>query len=138
MTILFPFVPPGRLDPTVLDAVGRIAAASAGFDVSFERVSAFETAIYLDPVPDAPFRSLTEAMHAAFPDHPPYEGRFEDVIPHLTLAIGEPETIAALVRPIAAALEARLPITARVDTLDLLVSDGVRWHREAAWPLAGV
>lgn len=137
VTILFPFVPPARLEPPVLDVIESIAASRPIFDVRFERVAAFDTAIYLDPVPDTPFRALTRAVHEAFPGYPPYEGRFDDVIPHLTLAMGRPDEMTSLVDPIAESLAARLPIDVRVDALDLLVFDGTRWHREASWPLGG-
>lgn len=40
--------------------------------------------IYLGPDPATPFASLTAALVAAFPQCPPYGGRFEPV-PHLTV-----------------------------------------------------
>ena len=87
------------LTPDVLGAVAAIAAAGSPFDVRFERVMAFSTAVYLDPVPAEPFRALTEDVTRRFPEHPPYEGQHDVVIPHLTLAFGEPDEVASLVGP---------------------------------------
>ncbi len=137
VTVLFPFVEPDELRPDVLATVAGVAAAHPAFEARFVRVSAFPTAIYLDPEPDAPFRALTADLASRFPDHPPYEGRFDEIVPHLTVAIGDPEDIAGLVEVIAADLTPRLPIATRVSNLELLVSDGHRWHREATWPLGG-
>jgi 2'-5' RNA ligase len=132
VTILYPFVPPSELRPDVLEAVAAIAGAHGPFEVRLPRVSSFPTAIYLEPEPASPFRALTRAIEARFPEHPPYEGRFEQVVPHLTLAMCEPTEVAELVARIAADLAPRLPLVVRVEMLTLLDSDGRRWLRRAA------
>ncbi len=42
--------------------------------------------LWLAPKPAEPFRLLTAAVWAAFPDYPPYGGAFDGSIPHLTVA----------------------------------------------------
>ena len=42
--------------------------------------------LYIAPEPDGPFRELTDALAQAFPEHPPYDGAFAEVVPHLTVA----------------------------------------------------
>ena len=37
------------------------------------------------PEPAEPFIALTEAIAARWPDYPPYDGAFDEVIPHLTI-----------------------------------------------------
>ncbi|KMS92367.1 2'-5' RNA ligase family protein [Prauserella rugosa] len=110
---------PWMANPTTsdLDEVGRIAAATAPFDMRLARVDTFpDGLIHLRPEPEAPLRALTAALSAAFPDHPPYGGRFGDVRPHLTLdAVADgitPETVAAELRDL-------LPVRQRVDRIDL-------------------
>lgn len=44
---------------------------------------------WLAPEPE-PIRSLTAAVWHAFPDQPPYEGRFDDIVPHLTIGHDAP------------------------------------------------
>lgn len=135
VTILYPFVQPERLTAARLAAVAEVAAAHRPFRTRFVRVAAFPTAIYLDPEPDEPFRALTAAFEARFPDHPPYGGRFDDVVPHLTIAMGEPSELDGLADRIAADLGPRLPLEVRVADLGLLVSAETSWSRRATFRL---
>ncbi len=52
----------------------------------------FPTTLYLKPADPAPIQALYRAIHAQFPDYPPYRGAFgsETITPHLT--IGEFKT----------------------------------------------
>ena len=52
----------------------------------------------LRPEPDEPFRAMTAALVAAFPEHPPYGGKYADPIPHATVAIGEDAVLDAIER----------------------------------------
>ena len=49
----------------------------------------FPDVAWLAPVPDAPFRRLTELIVSRYPDYPPYEGIHDEVIPHLTVGVGD-------------------------------------------------
>ena len=81
------------------------------------------------PEPAEPFRHLTRAVWAAFPDFPPYGGAFDGSVPHLTLAerapgqAGELEAVEAAVRP-------ELPLSQRIDHV-LLVAGSQQPH---SWP----
>ncbi|MDX2834404.1 2'-5' RNA ligase family protein [Streptomyces scabiei] len=88
--------------------------------------------MYLAPEPDAGFRCLTGAIVERWPEHPPFGGQFDDVVPHLTVAQGQDE---AVVEKIEAVLLAGLPVVAWVSTVDLLVHDGTRWRQRASFPL---
>ena len=55
------------------------------------RFARWPNVVYLEPEPDEPFRRLTNALAAAFPDYPPYEGVHEEVVPHLTVAADAPD-----------------------------------------------
>jgi 2'-5' RNA ligase len=132
VTILFPFLPASALTGQVHRQLAVIAARVQPFDVRFATVGRFPDALYLAPDPARPFIELTRAVAATFPDHPPYSGAFDDVVPHLTVAdaptapMGELER---LIRPI-------LPIQHRVTALDVLVDDRLRrWRRHWRIPL---
>jgi len=111
VTVIYPFVPPSVCGETV----GRLAAAVAdvpAFDCVFRRVDWFrDDVVWLAPEPDGPFRELTTAVWREFPDHPPYGGQFDDVIPHLTVG----HTDLAAMRAAAASVEPGLPVRHRVD-----------------------
>ncbi|MEU7862042.1 2'-5' RNA ligase family protein [Nonomuraea sp. NPDC049141] len=105
-----------------------------GLNVRFDECRRFPDVVYLAPTPDQPFRALTEAVVARWPEAPPYVGQFADVIPHLTVAH---DRQAHVFDEVEAALTARLPITANVASVSLFVSDGNRWHPRAEFPLLG-
>ncbi|MDH2416514.1 2'-5' RNA ligase family protein [Nocardioides sp. CER19] len=83
ITLLAPWLP----DPSAadLERVGKLATAAEPFDFLLSELRVFPGGtIHLDPVPAAPFESLTAELVAAFPQCPPYDGLF-DVVPHLTV-----------------------------------------------------
>ena len=83
-------------------------------------------------MPDTHFRALTSAVATRWPDSPPYGGQFEDVVPHLTVAVGrEP----GLLDQIEADLSARLPVRAPVFAVQLLAFTGEQWIEEELFEL---
>ena len=132
VTILFPFLPAARLDPDARRELAAIAATHEPFDVRFDRVERFPNVVYVAPEPAAPFSRLIEAVATRFPDFPPYDGAFDEVIPHLTIT--EAET-APLERIAEQAVRA-LPFKHRVLAMDVLVEDGAgRWRSRWRLPL---
>jgi 2'-5' RNA ligase len=133
VTILFPFAVPSTLGARDLASVARIAGDTPAFPVRFARVARFEGALWLDPVPVEPFRSLIRAAAAAFPAYPPYGGiHAADPVPHLTIALGTAATFDGL----QAEVEAHLPFDVLVEAIELIVEghDG-RWRREERFAL---
>ena len=95
-----------------------------GFGCRFARTDWFgEDVLSLAPEPAGPFRALTAAVHAAFPQYPPFGGAFADVIPHLTVGDRPEGGISAL-----RAAQAQLPM------LPMLP---VRTHVSCAWLMTG-
>jgi 2'-5' RNA ligase len=132
VTLLYPFMPVAALRAPHRRALAEIAATVEPFDVRFARVDRFPGAVYLVPEPDRPFVALTEAIAARFPEYQPYEGAFDEVIPHLTLV----ESATASLDEIAAAAQRHLPFTCHVAVMELLV-EGLdeRWHGHWRIPL---
>ncbi len=83
ITVLAPFLPePAASD---LERVGKIAEAASSWTYGLTAVEMSAGGnIHLAPEPAAPFAALTAELYAAFPQCPPYEGRF-DPVPHLTV-----------------------------------------------------
>ena len=87
ITVLYPFVEPARVNDELVATLATAARCVASFECRFERTRWFgEDVLWLDPNPAEPFRRLTEAVGAAFPECPPYGGAFDEVVPHLTVA----------------------------------------------------
>jgi hypothetical protein len=124
VTILFPFLPADEIDEGALrDLFARFAA----FDFALDRVERFaDGLVWLHPDPSARFAGLTAAVWQRWPECPPYEGAFDEVIPHLTIS----ET------PLD--LELALPIAARAHEVALLEQDepGGLWRIRARFALA--
>jgi len=136
VTVLAPFAPAGRLDGSMLATLERLFAAIRSFDVHVDRTSWFGTSVlWLAPRDPRPFRNLTDRVFEAFPQFPPFEGRHENVVPHLTVGHGRP--LPELQRA-EEAIEPTLPISALVSAVSLMteLTSGGRWVRSAVFPLA--
>jgi 2'-5' RNA ligase len=132
VTLLFPFVPAERADEVEEQLAGLVAAAPA-FDLAFRRTARFPGVLYLDPEPAEPFLALIAAITAEWPEHPPYEGAVDTVIPHLTVAESREQ---GLLDRVAAAVEPHLPVRTRVREASLFVEDDDgRWREHSRLPL---
>jgi hypothetical protein len=87
VTLLAPFGSRARVDdPRLHTDLLAFFGAVAAFDFALVEVRKFPAGFfYLAPEPAGRFRDLTDALAARYPEFPPYEGQFTDVIPHLTL-----------------------------------------------------
>ena len=132
VTILFPFVPAARLEEAE-ERAAEIVATEPTFELAFERTARFPGLLYLVPEPPEPFLALTAAFAEAWPEHPPYEGEHDTVVPHLSVAHADDEVLDA----IAAELEPHLPLRKRVSEACLFVEDeNARWHEHRRLALA--
>ena len=139
VTVVYPFLPLDRIDAGVMDSLRAAFAAESAFTVTFAGFGEFPAApgrpgpLYLDPQPADPFRRLTGALGARWPEAPPYGGAFADPIPHLTVT----ETALADDKQAArAAIGPALPITTTIGAGSLLVFDGSRWVEKTVLPLS--
>src|SRR5919197_629007 len=119
VTLLYPFVPPERLDDEIEAKLGAIIRRAEPFEFVLGRTERFPELLYLAPERREPFLHLTEAIAGAWPEPPPYEGVHDFVIPHLTVAGAEERVL----DEIAKALEPELPIEARASEA-LLLEEG--------------
>lgn len=136
VTVLYPFVPPSRLTPDVLQAVERIARDTRRFDVTFARTEWFgDRVLWLAPEPAAPLQDLTARFVAEFPGYPPYGDPAGEPIPHLSIAVDAPvpEMLDA-----DRALAGLLPVMTQAAHVTLVArrSEPVRWTVLARYPLA--
>ncbi|MFD8261961.1 2'-5' RNA ligase family protein [Streptomyces griseoluteus] len=132
VTVLFPFLDASRIDEGVCAAIGEVLGRHQSFEARFNHCGRFPGVLYLGPEPDTGFRRLTEAIVERWPENPPFDGQFDDVVPHLTIAQGQDETV---VEKAESDLLTGLPVVAQVSSVDLLVHDGTRWRQRASFPL---
>jgi len=134
VTVLYPFMAPAQIDAPVLEKLRAIARAVPGFEYRMARTQRFPVALYLDPEPAAPYAALTEGVFRAFPDYPPFEGKFETVVPHVTVAHGDEPLLCEIEVELRIALPAS-GIHARCHELVLIENSTGRWEQMHVFPL---
>ena len=77
VTILYPFMAPELVDAGVLATLQAIADTVPCFNYRMAETRRFPVALYLAPSPDNSFAALTDGVFRAFPDFPPFDGKFE-------------------------------------------------------------
>lgn len=134
VTLLFPFVPAEEIDERLLAGLRRLFAGSEPFGFTLPRTARFPTTLYLAPEPAGSFVELTKAICARWPGHEPYEGEFDEIVPHLTVAQGESE----LLDLADADVSPKLPVTVRAT--EVLLLEEVQpfwqeWRARESFPL---
>ena len=132
ITLIYPFLAPGSLDDATVAEVGSLMRGFGPFRYRLVGPRAFgDEVLYLAPEPVEPFLGLIDRLAARYPDTPPYGGKHETVIPHLTVTQGaEPDVMDRARR----AIEPFLPIAAHADGAWLLERRGERWQATRSIP----
>jgi hypothetical protein len=116
VTALWPFLPVDALDAGVERRLEALLAGVPAFSFALTRVAELADAAVLLPEPAAPFRALTRLLWDEWPECPPYGGAFDDIEPHLTVAV---DPRASERDAIEAALAPRLPLPCRASEVQL-------------------
>jgi 2'-5' RNA ligase len=133
VTVLYPFVPPDRLSDAVIADVADVASTIPRFDFELVRVESFDdSTVYLAPAPVEPFVSMTRAFWERFPEHPPYGGGSDVIVPHLTVAA---VPLGATREAVEEILASELPIPATASAVTVMVEDEDGWTVGAEPPL---
>lgn len=135
VTLLVPWIPPDVLSEDHLAELGAELAGVEPFDFKLVRVDWFgRRVLWIAPEPTQPFLSLTERLADRF-GTPPWEGEFDEVVPHLTVAHA---TDGVELAPVAEDLATRLPVTCRADEVWVMVGGGsARWELRHRVQLTG-
>ncbi|MFN3524041.1 MAG: 2'-5' RNA ligase family protein [Phenylobacterium sp.] len=133
VTLIYPF-----MDSRAVDEIARARMRGAltpfgPIELRFERLGGFPGGVWLEPAEPGPIVRLIEALAAAFPDHPPYGGAYETVIPHLTIAQGP----AALVARMGREAPKALPLSARAEAVSLYGRSDDGWIPLESFALVG-
>ncbi|MBS0389472.1 MAG: 2'-5' RNA ligase family protein [Proteobacteria bacterium] len=84
ITIMYPLLPPERLDEAVLRRIADIAAGVECFRYKLTHVARFPATIYLAPKPASRFADLHERFRSVFADAD--SGSHAAYVPHLSVA----------------------------------------------------
>jgi 2'-5' RNA ligase len=128
VTILYPFMAPGNVDPAVLAQLADIARSVPRFEYRLTELRRFPVALYLAPQPDSSFAALTDAVYRVFPDFPPFEGKFPVLVPHVTVAHGDEPQLCEIEVELRIALASAGGLVARCDEMLLIENASGRWE----------
>lgn len=134
VTVLIPFVPFEQLSDDVLRRVELVSMSTKPFDFRFRSSARFTDCLYLCPEPAQPFVNLTTRVVAEFPGYLPYGGRFDTIVPHLTVAQGDEHDLIEAERLLTSA-HALLDVRFKCDALVLLENSSCRWNESATFRL---
>lgn len=132
ITVLYPFLHQSRIDADLLSTLERTLSGHPALDVQFQSCGRFPGLLYLTPRPAEPLNAMTQAIVRQWPEAPPYGGKYPEIVPHVTIANGQPPTV---LDQIEADLTPQLPIKTRATCVNLVVSDGDQWHDHTGFPL---
>ena len=135
VTVLAPFMAPEQLTDSVLATIVRAFSQLEPFAFELRRVGRFQATAYLAPEPAEPFVALTRALVLKFPNFPPYGGVPASVIPHLTVADGNPAQAEVAERQLKLLLASRGPIQSTSGAVTLLENSTGRWEEIRAFAL---
>jgi 2'-5' RNA ligase len=130
VTLIIPFTDSSEVDD-LLEPLGRVLTAFAPFELELRETARFPGLIYLRPEPADPFVAITEALAQAFPCFPPYAGEFAEIVPHVTVAQGDDDVLAAAERE----LGTQLPVRTRAERAWLVEDTPSGWGRHTAFAL---
>jgi 2'-5' RNA ligase len=134
VTILYPFMAPQLVDTGVLASLQRVADSVPRFNYRMARTERFPVALYLAPDPGDLFSALIDGVFRAFPDYPPFEGKFDTVVPHITVAHGDEPLLCEIEVELRIALPAG-GVAAHCNELVLIENASGRWEEMQAFAL---
>lgn len=127
ITLIYPWVPPEQIKPEHLEEMDELLAGQLPFDYTLDKVSWFgDRVLWLAPTPAKPFQNLTAILANHF-GTPPWEGKFDEVVPHLTVGLSGYASSSTLSEA-ADDLAVKLPLACHAAEIDVMCGDGVRWH----------
>lgn len=136
ITINYPFIPGVKASADTLSRLRKMFAAAQPFSFTLDRIGRFPNVVYLAPAPSAPFVQLIEQIAQEFPESPPYEGQFEDITPHLTVASsGDSDLLVSVEQAFSDAVSGRLPLHAVADHVWLMDDRAGRWEQRVSFSL---
>ncbi|MBA3364282.1 MAG: 2'-5' RNA ligase family protein [Actinobacteria bacterium] len=138
VTLIVPFTHAREFTADREADVGAVLRRFRSFPFTLVRLRRFEDAgvLYLAPEPAEPFVEMIQALVAAFPEHPPYEGQHATIVPHVTIAeLAEPNVMSQ----VRVGMRDALPIEAIADRVLLIErTEEVRWEVRRTFELEPV
>ena len=136
ITLLYPFRHPSVIDDNALSILSNFFNKVSPFQFSLDKINTFPNVIFLEPNPRELFIDLTKQLADIFPDTLPYDGKFPEINPHLTLAqLSEKDDSQIILQNINNDLAPQLPINVIVKEAWLMEEDdNGEWSIRSKFP----
>jgi len=135
ITLLYPFIPRTEITADTIEELRAHFAATRAFSYRFPKLARFPGVVYLAPTPDRPIRRMIGQLAELYPEYPPYSGRFDDIVPHLTIADRRERLDLVLMNRVEGGIGRGLPLEARATEVWLMTNRRKRWTKKARFPL---
>jgi len=135
VTVLYPFMAPQDIDDEVFERLAQIARAVPCFEYRLAETRRFPVSLYLAPQPGDSFAALTDAVHRAYPDFPPFGGKFDTVVPHVTVAHADEPQLCEIELELRIALASGGAVKARCSEMVLIENSSGRWEEMRCFAL---
>ena len=123
ITVVYPFPPAELMTAGDHGRLKDVIAGHDGFVLLLREVGWFGSSVlFLVPEEPDPVSRLIRAVSLAFPDYPPYAGRYAEPTPHLTIGHNQP---ANELQAAAQSVSRRLPLTQELDHVELWTGPAV-------------
>ena len=139
ITTLIPFVKPVSLNAEILEKTANIIAQHSPFTFSFHKIGQFPGVVYFSPSNTSPFIELTNTIYHNFPEYPPYEGKVEAIIPHMTVGYAKNKEIQNnLAKQAKHLLSKNSDISCTVNEITLIENLTGQWKKKEVFPLKNI
>lgn len=130
ITILFPFKSSELISSEVINKLSVLLRSIKKFPFTLSKINTFPGVIYLEPDPREKFIEITKKVVALFPENPPYEGKYHQINPHLTLGHEFKKNIDInnVKRLIMDTMSNKLPIKAVCRNIFLMEKNAEHWN----------
>jgi 2'-5' RNA ligase len=130
VTLVVPWLAPDTITSAQLADLAEVLSGAEPFEFRLSGVRRFgRSVLWLAPEPAGPFVKLTMMLAERF-GTPPYDGEFDEIVPHLTVAHAD---AGVDLDAVAGELAARLPVRCVAEEAWVMVGDGQRWSTRAAY-----
>ena len=98
------------------------------FEFRLNKIKTFPDTLYLAPEPASPFVAIIKAITAAFPRYPPYAGRHDSIVPHLSIACGHVDRWPSIENSIVSYFRSQGETVANCNSVDLIENCSGQWQ----------
>ncbi len=136
ITINYPFQVDPKEQARQIENLRAIFSRFEPFHCFLSEICCFPTVIYLKPEPEQLFKDLADAVVTNFPESLPYEGKFGDVVPHLTVAeVDDKNNLDKILQAFTVEAGSALPIRAQVTEVQFMDNRKGVWETREEFPL---